>query len=136
MGMVASVVRISAGVGYDYLTKEVATSKHDYYAGNGEVAGVWSGRGLCALGLSGEVAADYMAQLYGRFVDPRTAGADHEVVLGRKVSARTLHAGTAREKILEPVAAFDVTFSPSKSVSSLFAAATNESVREAVIPAH
>ena len=112
--MVASVGRISAGVGYDYLTKEVATSKHDYYAGKGEAAGVWSGRGLGALGLSGEVAADDMAHLYGRFVDPRTAGGDNEEVLGRKVSARTLHAGTAREKLLEPVAAFDVTFSPSK----------------------
>lgn len=80
--MVASVGRVSAGVGYDYLTKEVATSKHDYYAGNGEAAGVWSGRGVGALGLSGEVAAVEMAHLYGRFVDPRTAGAEDEVVLG------------------------------------------------------
>lgn len=134
--MVASVGRVSAGVGYDYLTKEVATSKHDYYAGNGEAAGVWSGRGVGALGLSGEVAAVEMAHLYGRFVDPRTAGAEDEVVLGRKVSARTLFAGTAREKLLEPVAAFDVTLSPSKSVSSLFAAATNEGVRDAVVAAH
>lgn len=135
-GMVASVGRISAGVGYDYLTKDVATSKHDYYAGHGEAPGVWSGRGVGALRLSGEVSAEDMAQLYGRFVDPRTAGTDHEEVLGRKVSARTLHAGTAREKLLEPVAAFDVTFSPSKSVSALFAAATNTDVREAVIEAH
>lgn len=134
--MVASVGRISAGVGYDYLTKEVATSKHDYYAGKGEAAGVWFGRGLGALGLSGEVAADDMAHLFGRFVDPRTAGTDHEAVLGRHVSARTLRAGTAREKILEPVAAFDVTFSPSKSVSALFAAATNDGVRTAVVAAH
>ena len=87
--MVASVGRISAGVGYDYLTKDVATSKHDYYAGHGEAPGVWSGRGLGALGLSGEVAADDMAHLYGRFVDPRTAGTVHEEVLGRAVSART-----------------------------------------------
>ena len=77
-----------------------------------------------------------MAHLYGRFVDPRTAGTDHEEVLGRKVSTRTIHAGTAREKILEPVAAFDVTFSPSKSASALFAAATDEAVREVVIDAH
>ena len=134
--MVASVGRISAGVGYDYLTKDVATSKHDYYAGHGEAPGVWSGRGIGALGLSGEVSADDMAHLYGRFVDPRTAGTDHEEVLGRKVSTRTIHAGTTREKILEPVAAFDVTFSPSKSASALFAAATDEAVREIVIDAH
>jgi conjugative relaxase-like TrwC/TraI family protein len=136
VGVVASVGRISAGVGYDYLTKDVATSKHDYYAGRGEAPGVWAGRGIGALGLSGEVVADDMAHLFGRFVDPRTAGTDHEVVLGRKVSARTLHVGTAREKLLEPVAAFDVTFSPSKSVSALFAAATDGGVRAAVVDAH
>ena len=101
--MVASVGRISAGVGYDYLTKEVATSKHDYYAGHGEAPGVWSGRGIPALGLSGEVSADDMGALYGRFVDPRTAGTANEVVLGRKVSERTIHAGTPREKKLMPV---------------------------------
>jgi conjugative relaxase-like TrwC/TraI family protein len=134
--MVASVGRISAGVGYDYLTKEVATSKHDYYAGHGEAPGVWAGRGLSALGLAGEVAAEDMAHLYGRFVDPRSAGSDNEVVLGQKVSSRTLHAGTPREKVLEPVAAFDVTFSPSKSVSALWAAATDEQVRSAVLDAH
>ena len=134
--MVASVGRISAGVGYDYLTKDVATSKHDYYAGHGEAPGVWSGRGIDALGLSGEVSAEDMAHLYGRFVDPRSAGSDHEVVLGRAVSARTINAGTPREKLLEPVAAFDVTFSPSKSVSALWAAATDVAVREAVIAAH
>ena len=44
--MVASVGRISAGVGYDYLTKDVATSKHDYYAGTGEAAGE-IGRASC-----------------------------------------------------------------------------------------
>ena len=134
--MVASVGRISAGVGYDYLTKDVATSKHDYYAGRGEAPGVWAGRGLDGFELSGEIVADDMAHLYGRFVDPRTAGTDDEVVLGRAVSARTLYAGTAREKLLEPVAAFDVTFSPSKSVSAVFAAATDTGVREAVVAAH
>ena len=124
------------GSGYDYLTKEVATSKHDYYAGHGEAPGVWAGRGVGALGLSGEVTADDMACLYGRFVDPRSAGSDHEVVLGRKVAERTIHAGTPREKLLKPVAAFDVTFSPSKSVSALWAAASNVEVREAVVEAH
>ena len=134
--MVASVGRISAGSGYDYLTKEVATSKHDYYAGHGEAAGVWSGRGIGALGLSGEVSADDMACLYGRFVDPRSAGSSNEVVLGRKVSERTLHAGTPREKVHKPVAAFDVTFSPSKSVSALWAAHSDKTVRDAVVDAH
>ena len=34
--MVASVGRITAGRGYDYLTWDVTTSKHDYYTGKGE----------------------------------------------------------------------------------------------------
>ena len=46
--MVASVGRITAGRGYDYLTRDVATSKHDYYTGKGEAPGVWTGRGAAA----------------------------------------------------------------------------------------
>jgi len=65
---------ITAGRGYDYLTKEVATSKHDYYTGAGEAPGQWAGRSAALLGLSGEVDADEMAVLYGRFVVPSTAG--------------------------------------------------------------
>lgn len=62
------------GQGYDYLTKEVATSKHDYYTGAGEAPGRWAGRSAGLLGLSGEVDANDMAMLYGRFVVPSTAG--------------------------------------------------------------
>ena len=127
--MVASVGRITAGAGYDYLTREVATSRHDYYTGRGEAAGVWAGSGLSELGFSGEVGADVMAVLYGRFVDPRTAGGVRlapgrmlpEVVLGRSVSTRTRADGT----VAEPVAAFDVTFSPAKSVSVLWATSSS-----------
>ena len=87
--VVASVGRISAGAGYDYLSRDVATSKHDYYVGHGEAPGVWAGRGIGTLGLGGEVDAVDMSNLYGRFVDPRTAGTDNEVILGRAVTART-----------------------------------------------
>ena len=138
--MVASVGRITAGRGYDYLTRDVATSKHDYYTGQGEAAGVWTGRGAALLGLSGEVDADDMAALYGRFVVPSTAGGTRlasgrwqpEVVLGRKVVAKTRTDGS----VAEPIAAFDVTFSPSKSVSVLWGLTSNESVRQAVLEAH
>ena len=139
-GMVASVGRITAGRGYDYLTRDVATSKHDYYTGRGEAAGVWTGRGSAVIGLSGEVDADDMAVLYGRFVVPSTAGGTRlpsgrwqpEQVLGRKVVAKKRADGT----IAEPVAAFDVTFSPSKSVSLLWGMTGDERVRQAVIDAH
>src|SRR6478735_558233 len=72
--MVASVGRITAGRGYDYLTRDVATSKHDYYTGTAEAPGVWTGRGAAGIGLAGQVAAEDMAVLYGRFVVPSTAG--------------------------------------------------------------
>lgn len=133
--MVASVGRIAAGTGYEYLAKEVATSKHDYYAGRGEAPGRWAGSGCADLGLAGRVDERDMESLYGRFVDPRTSGAG-EVVLGRKVSARTVHAGTPREHVAQPNAAFDVTYSPSKSVSALWAAHESDHVRQAVLDAH
>ena len=131
---------VPAGRGYDYLTREVATSKHDYYTGKGEAAGVWSGRGATVLGLSGDVNADDMAVLYGRFVVPSTAGGtrlpsgrwESEQVLGRKVVAKTRVGGS----VAEPIAAFDVTFSPSKSVSVLWGLTDDERVRETVLEAH
>ncbi len=138
--MVASVGVITAGRGYDYLTKEVATSKHDYYTGTGEAPGQWAGRSAALLGLSGEVDADDMAVLYGRFVVPSTAGGtrlasgrwEREQVLGRAVSTRVRADGS----MLEPTAALDVTFSPSKSVSLLWALSSNAQVRESVVDAH
>ena len=130
--MVASIGRITAGTGYEYLAKEVATSKHDYYAGRGEAPGVWKGSGLAELGLHGHVRERDMESLYGRFVDPRTSGGE-EVVLGRRVTPRVMHAGTPREHAAEPLAALDVTFSPSKSVSALWAAHPSEGVRVSVI---
>jgi hypothetical protein len=54
--MVASAGRITAGRGYDYLTRDVATSKHDSYTGRGEAPGVWSSRGASLIGLAGAVA--------------------------------------------------------------------------------
>ena len=138
--MVASVGRITAGRGYDYLTRDVATSKHDYYTGKGEAAGVWTGRGASGIGLSGQVEADDMAVLYGRFVVPSTAGGTRlpsgrwqpEEVLGRKVVAKTRADGS----VAEPIAAFDVTFSPSKSVSVLWGLTDDEKVRQIVQEAH
>jgi conjugative relaxase-like TrwC/TraI family protein len=131
---------ITAGRGYDYLTKEVATSRHDYYTGSGEAPGQWAGRSAALLGLSGEVDADEMAVLYGRFVVPSTAGGtrlpsgrwEREQVLGRAVSTRVRADGS----VLEPIAALDVTFSPSKSVSLLWALSSDPLVRESVVDAH
>src|SRR5215207_4577448 len=138
--MVASVGRITAGRGYDYLTRDVATSKHDYYTGKGEAPGVWTGRGAAGIGLTGQVDADDMAVLYGRFVVPSTAGGTRlpsgrwqpEEVLGRTVVAKTRADGS----VAEPIAAFDVTFSPSKSVSVLWGLTDDDKVRQIVQEAH
>lgn len=144
--MVASVGRITAGRGYDYLTREVATSRHDYYTGSGEAPGVWAGSGRHELELDGVVDADDMAALYGSFIDPRTAPhaqpasgplvAPALVGEGLRADPKVLNRGTANERVLEQVAAFDVTFSPSKSVSVLWATATNSQVRATVVAAH
>ena len=144
--MVASVGRITAGRGYDYLTREVATSRHDYYTGSGEASGVWAGRGRHELGLDGVIDADDMAALYGSFIDPRTSPdaqlPDGRIVAptlvgeGLRAEAKVINRGTANERMLEQVAAFDVTFSPSKSVSVLWATATDRHVRATVIAAH
>ena len=58
--------------------------------------------------------------------EPRlpSGGWEPEQILGRKVTARTHADGS----VSEPIAAFDVTFSPSKSVSVLWALSSDERV--------
>jgi conjugative relaxase-like TrwC/TraI family protein len=115
--MVASVAAIRAGdasASVAYYVDQVAPDRHDYYAGHGEAPGVWRGAFADHLGLSGHVAPeDFRAVLEG--VDPSTGEA-----LKPRVNRR--------------VAAWDVTFSPPKSISALWALApddTRQQVREA-----
>lgn len=143
--MVATVGKITSGSGYEYLTGSVARDRHDYYTGAGESPGVWAGRGLDALGLVGEVDPDDMKFLYGMFVDPQSVpmridpstGRPRQLVtLGQPLAApRVTNQGTGRERVLEQVAAMDVTFSPSKSVSALWALA-DEPTRQVIVAAH
>ena len=70
---------------------------------------------------AGSVHPMEMDSLFGRFVDPRSPWRD-EVTLGRKVSTKVTNKGTPREQVAQPLAALDVTFSPSKSVSAVWAA--------------
>jgi len=143
--MVATVGKITSGSGYEYLTGSVAGDRHDYYTGAGESAGVWAGSGLDAVGLAGEVNPEDMKFLYGMFLDPRsvpltvdaTTGRPRQLVtLGQPLGpSRVINQGTGRERVLEQIAALDVTFSPSKSVSVLWAMADAE-VRQVIIDAH
>jgi hypothetical protein len=106
--MVASVAAIragDAGASVAYYVDQVARDRHDYYVGHGEAPGVWHGGFAEHLGLSGHVAAaDFRAVLEG--VDPSTG------------------------ELLKPranrVAAWDVTFSPPKSISALWALASDD----------
>jgi conjugative relaxase-like TrwC/TraI family protein len=121
--------KLSAGSGYEYLTRQVAaadstelgsTPLSDYYSAKGEAPGRWVGSGLA--GISGlehgdVVSAEQMKNLFGEGCDPIT--------------------GTALGRAYRPdaVAGYDLTFSPVKSVSALWAIARPE-VATAIERAH
>ncbi|MCF7552169.1 MobF family relaxase [Pseudonocardia sp. WMMC193] len=70
---------LTVGPGYspDYLLKEVATGRENYYTGavtEGEPPGRWWGRGAEQLGLTGLVDAQDMRAVFERFLDPRAEG--------------------------------------------------------------
>jgi conjugative relaxase-like TrwC/TraI family protein len=104
--VVASVASIAAGgtgASVAYYVEQVATDRHDYYAGHSEAPGTWHGDFAALLRLEGEVTAEaFRAVLDG--AEPAT---------GQKLKPRRNHR----------VAAWDVTFSPPKSVSALWAIA-------------
>lgn len=115
-----SLKKLAAGSGYEYLTRQVAAADStelgsmalaDYYAAKGEAPGRWIGSGLVGidgLGYGDVVTAQQMKNLFGDGCDPVTGAA-----LGR-----TFQSGS--------VAGFDLTFSPAKSVSALWAVAPPE----------
>ena len=111
--MVASVAAIragDAGASVAYYVDQVSHDRHDYYAGHGEAPGVWHGGFADQLGLSGQVAAkDFRAVLEGQ--DPTTGG-------------------PLKPRANRQVAAWDVTFSPPKSISALWALAPDDARRE------
>ncbi|MCF7552610.1 MobF family relaxase [Pseudonocardia sp. WMMC193] len=70
---------LSIAVGYspEYLLREVASGRENYYTGavtEGEPPGRWWGAGAEKLGLRGLVDAQDMTGLYERFLDPREDG--------------------------------------------------------------
>ena len=76
--------KLSAGTGYEYLTRQVAaldstengtTRLADYYAAKGEAPGRWVGSGLAGLDgieAGGAVTAEQMKQLFGTGSHPVT----------------------------------------------------------------
>ena len=156
-----SVGTISAGTGY-LCTEEVATGAEDYYVRGvdeiGERPGQWLGRGAGLLGLEGVVRPEQMALMYGQGMHP-AATPESPVALGpafpvyktvpdRLAEARAANPGVDAEEWERiehrirkggertAVAGFDLTFSPPKSWSVLWAAAPDEEAREKVWAAH
>jgi conjugative relaxase-like TrwC/TraI family protein len=143
--------------------RRMATPLTAYYAASGYPAGRWLGSGLAGLGggqltPGDEVIESQMAALFGRAEDPIT-----EVVLGRpyrvyktpaeRVSERVgaldprldsterdraireIRDAEARQRTRQAVAGYDLTFSPVKSVSALWATA-DVGVQEQIVAAH
>jgi len=119
-----SLRRMALGSGYKYLMDSIAvgdgradqsSSMTRYYAESGTPPGVFLGAGLADLdGGTGvahgsEVTADHLLNMLGMCADP--------------ISGEPLGARPRGGKIGVPVAGFDLTFSPSKSVSTAWALA-------------
>ena len=80
-----TVHKLSAGDGYTYYTREVASGDElrapdrklgDYYTVSGNPPGMWGGRGAALLGVSGEVTEPQMELLYGQGLHPLAGQVD------------------------------------------------------------
>jgi len=194
-GVTMTLHKLSAGTGYEYLTRQVAavdstelgrTTLADYYSAKGEAPGHWVGSGLTGiegLGYGDAVAAEQMKQLFGTGSHPVTGqplgrvyrvygteGVDgFNAEVARRIDAaqgpsledtarirsevatewfvrkhdrqpaseRELSAALARysRPRQTAVSGFDLTFSPVKSVSTLWAVAPLE-IAKAIEAAH
>src|SRR5215203_5091377 len=66
-GRMMSIGKLAGGPGAGrYYIDQVAQGREDYYAGEGEAAGVWMGTGAARLGLGGEVGEVGLARLLER----------------------------------------------------------------------
>jgi len=171
-GIMLSIHRLTAGDGYKYLLRHIATGDVDrrlatpltaYYTASGYPPGRWLGRGLNDLGRGelrpgNEVTEAQMAALFGRAEDPltgRTLGRPHRVFkppseriqdqirtldpalseTARQDAIEQIRRSEMRQKTKQAVAGFDLTFSPAKSVSALWAT-SDVGVQEQIVAAH
>jgi hypothetical protein len=167
-----SIHRLTAGDGYKYLLRHVASGDVDrrmatpltsYYSASGYPPGRWIGSGLSGLGdgplrPGSEVTEAQMAALFGRAEDPSTGrplGRPHPVykspperiqqqiraldpalnVAARQDAIEQIRKAEMRQKTKQAVAGFDLTFSPAKSVSALWAT-TDVGIQEQIVAAH
>ena len=92
---VMTLHKLSAGDGYQYYTREVASADElrtgdrtlgDYYTVTGHPPGIWGGRGAKNLGVSGEVTEEQMELLYGLGQHPLAGQIDPQT--GAKIDAK------------------------------------------------
>jgi predicted ATPase len=104
-----------AGVGsVDYYLSQVASGLEDYYLGNGEAPGQWTGTAAADLGLHGQVDAD----------------AVRRVLSGHAAAGKPLNGLRSSRK----VPGFDLAFRAPKSVSLLWALGATTSQPRSVMP--
>src|SRR3954454_3039011 len=137
VGGVLSIAKLTPGQ-EGYYERSVADGLDDYYAGNGESPGVWTGRGARELELEGLVHEGELGRLI-RGIHPHK---EKELRSNPKARVITIERidpltdeRTVETKKLAPVAGFDLVFSPPKSVSLLHALG-DEDTRRAVNEAH
>lgn len=139
--------------------RRMATPLTAYYTASGYPPGRWMGSGLRGLGdgqlvPGDEVTEDQMAALFGRAEDPltgRVLGRPHRVYkspperirdldpalsgAARQRAIEQIHHAEMRQKTKQAVAGFDLTFSPVKSISALWAT-TDVGIQEQIVAAH
>ncbi|GAA3537527.1 MobF family relaxase [Kribbella ginsengisoli] len=143
--------------------RSLTTPLTAYYAASGYPPGRWVGAGLPGLpsrsvAVGAEVTESQMAALFGRAEDPcsgQPLGRPYPVFKSPSVrienlisaldpaldddsrhqAIRQIRAAVMREKTKQAVAGFDLTFSPSKSVSALWAT-TDVGTQEQIVAAH
>jgi len=139
-----TVHKLSAGDGYTYLTRQVASADErllpgqslaDYYVARGNPAGVWRGSGAAVLGLEGtEVSEAQMRALFGAGCHP-----DREAMLAAGATEVSTRLGARypsyadlapyQERVAAAVASFEAENGRTASESERHRLAANEARR-------
>jgi len=152
-----TVHKLTAGDGYTYLTRQVASadeyrapgqSLSDYYVARGNPPGVWLGTGTQSLGVAGTTVTEaQMRALFGEGCHPNR---DSMLATGVSPADTRLGKGYLRfvdppvgvggaplrgRRTRRPVAGYDLVFTPVKSASVLWALGGPE-IRAQVEDAH
>ncbi|WP_298207554.1 MobF family relaxase, partial [Ferrimicrobium sp.] len=143
-----SIAKLSIGQGYRYLMDSIArgdgaaqpgSALTHYYAESGTPPGRWKGAGLSDVGdgvgiaAGSEVSEEQLWNLLGRIADPTTGKSVGQAI--RRPRVTTGEGDGSPSPGAKPVAGFDLTFSPPKSVSTLWALA-DETTKASIYACH